>query len=758
MEKLQDHSLQDSHDSDCCISESLSSKDSLEDEDSNQSTSNLQCSCSSFFLDSERAHSEHKKQSDLCPTSASFSAMMRLDENLTQLRKLHEPQQEKQEDSEWTNNGMAVSEASWGFTSVEKTPKIENHPTPHNNDLSSLCKLPKEDLDYSEVKLLQKNHNDNILLTNRVVLGNPDESPYSKQEALLNLKEQRIHDNSQLQCPSSTNIPFPSKKDNGKDLLFENPPKNNTANNFSNNRILLPTKKENYISSQKNPWASINNFNIVSDSECKSEKAINAVSLSKIQSEPHKCPEEEKPGLPVSVATSHSVCKVKFMKGILKKQSKYMPGDASCMHGSDHLIFAKHIALALRDSVELTKAKTKDLEVNNTVKKKLRWFDEVHTGKDHQPSLTTESRSPKPGPNMTPAASSGYHFTKEAWADVGVQVNLPQEQADGVKVAHSSAKTSGPKAPQRARSARTGGGPVSSRTRKGTVIRPQSATEVNQIAKAQGKLMMPRPPPRTEPVEEKTLHINKTLYGVNHVGINYKQALVMEEALPKNNSVRIFSPKTHDVMTADSAVVYTALPRSYTCLLSEDNTKGTPISGRQEFHHNSGRGSMFREKGLCLDVTPTDEEISQLWHGVRSALNTKDDQNAPKSQALESRQASQKPSAAQSRQPPASANRRLLQSSQPAKQKTELLRTCSSTRNTTLNEGFETAAQLQLAEGLWRESQIVGAMEIAQTRTEPQHRQQQEITTISLEEKKILLSLEKLNHQLYCKLSPLSLI
>ncbi|XP_037533818.1 centrosomal protein of 126 kDa [Nematolebias whitei] len=745
IETLHNHNLQGSHDSDS--SESLSSKDSLEDEDSNQSTSDLQCSRSLFSPDSEKTHAALQKQSELCPTSASFSAMVLLDENLALLRKLHEPQQETQEDSKWVNNGTVDAEALWDFTSIAKIPKTENHATPNNN-LLALCKLPKEDPDYSEVKSLQTNHNDSVLMKNRVVLGNPDESPCSRQEALLDLRERRIHDDSHLKYPSSTDASFPSKNGSSKDILFETPLKNNMADIFTNNRTLLPTKKENFTSSRINSCASINNLNKVSNSESKTEKAINGVflpnaSLSKIQSETHKCPEEDEKSFPVSGATPHSVCKVKLVKGILKKQSKNMPGDTCCMHDSDRLIFASHVALALRDSVELTRAKSKDQEVN-TVKKKLRWFDEVFTGKDHQPSLTKESRSPKPGPSMTPAASTGYHFTKEAWADVGVQVNLPQERADGVKAAHSSAKNSGSKIPQRARPSRPGGGPVCLRTRKGTAIRPQSATEVSQIAKAQGKIMAPRPPPRTEPVEEKTQHVNKTPYGMKHVGSSYKQALVIEEDLPKNHSVRIVSPKTRDVISTDRTVVYTALPRSRTCFLSGGNTKGTPISGHRDFHQNSGRGLLFREKGFCLDVTPTDEEISQLWHGVRSALNTKEDESSLERQAVEKRD--------QSRQPPGSANRRLLQTSQHIKQNFELLRTCSSTHNTALNEGFESAAQIQLAEGLWKENQTGGPMEIAQTLrpvTEQQRRQQQEITTISLEEKKILLSLEKLNHQLH---------
>lgn len=72
--------------------------------------------------------------------------------------------------------------------------------------------------------------------------------------------------------------------------------------------------------------------------------------------------------------------------------------------------------------------------------------------------------------------------------------------------------------------------------------------------------------------------------------------------------------------------------------------------------------------------------------------------------------------------------------------------------------GLESAAQLHLAEahaeGRLEERDIVAAMETAQTQrpgTVQQRSQQQGLTTISLEEQKILLSLDRLNRQLFCK-------
>ncbi|KAE8295009.1 Centrosomal protein of 126 kDa [Larimichthys crocea] len=796
-EKQQDHSPQTSQLSDCRNSESLSSKDSLDDEDPDHNTKNRQCSYSSFFRDSEKSHPDLRKLHYLYPTSdlTSFSAMMRLGDNLSQSRKLHEPKQEKHDDSEGPNNETHASKTSWGFTSVEQTPQTETQPALHNCNLLTLCEIISGDPEHFEVNSPQNSPNDNTVIKNGVSPSNTALQPSCpKQEALLDLRQQRVYDDKQLKHPSATEILLHAKNGNSKDVLYGAPPKPNivlndsTTDNASQEGTLQQTGKEIHsLSSQKEPSASINNLNKVFNSETKTEKPINTALLSNIHSDAFKClkcPEEEVQKLPVSVGTSHSVCEVRFIKGILKKQSKYMAGDTTRLYGSGHLIFAKQVALAIRDSVELTRAKTKDVEVN-TVKKKLRWFDEVHVEKedkkqdimkqmkskafslcqsnnnleDHQLSLTTVSGASKPGPSMTPTASTGYHFTKQAWADVGVQVALPQEQADEVKVPCSSTRTGGPKVPRRERSTRAGAGTVSSRARKGTVIRPQSATEVSQIAKTQGKIIVPHPPPRMESVEEKTPDNAKTPYGMDHASVICKQAPAAEQALHMNNSEGFLSPYTHHVIRTDSTVMYTPLPPSYTCPVSEGNTKGTPSSGHQETQGCSQRrGMVYREKGLCLDCTPTDEEISQLWHGVRSALATKDEKNKLKRQALESGRGVRKPCVEQSKQSPGSGNRRVPQPSQPTKQTAEAVRPFSSPYEMAFpGGGFESAAQLHLAEGhaegLLEERDIVAVMETVQTQRSgsvQRRSQQQGLTTISLEEQKILLSLDRLNHQLFC--------
>uniref|UniRef100_A0A3Q3M6D9 Centrosomal protein 126 n=1 Tax=Mastacembelus armatus TaxID=205130 RepID=A0A3Q3M6D9_9TELE len=788
--KQQEYSPQDSQQSDC-NSESLSSKDSLENEDPNHSTKHLQCSYSSFMFDSEKSHPDLRNQHDLYPASdLTHSAMMLLGENFGQSRKLHKPKEKIEEDSEGLDNKMKVSESSWGLP-FEQTPEIETQPALHNSRLLSICEIIGADPEHFDINSPENSLNDNIFVTNRVTPSNTAlDSLCPKQKDLLDLGQQRVHDDRPLKRPSATEILLPAKNGNSNDILFGAPPKpniflsNSTTYNASQEETLKLTGKKSYLSSQKEPSAFINNLNKISNPEPTTEKPINTAllqntCLSNIQSDTPKClqcPEEEVQKSPVSVGTPHSVCQVRFIKGILKKQSKNMSGDNTYVYGAGHLIFSKQVALEIRDSVELTQAKTKNMEGNNPIKKKLRWFDEVHVdkedkeqdimkqskgkssnlsqsknnSKDHQPSVTTVSGVSKPGPIMTSAASTGYHFTKQAWTDVGVQVSLPLEEAEEVKVPRSSTRTGGPKIPRRECSARVGAGPVSMRTRKGTVIRPQSATEVNQIAKTQGKIMVPRPPPRMESVEEKMAYITKTPYGMDHASVNYKQAQALEH---KDNSEGLFSPYTHHIIRTDNIVMYTPLPPSYAGPILEGNTKGMPSSGCQETHGCSRRrGMVFNEKGLCLDCTPTDEEISQIWHGVRSALASKDGKAMLRRQALENGRVVRKAFVEPRRQTPGSGSRKLPQPSQPTKQNTEPVRPISNLA--ILDGGLASAAHLHLAkvnaEGLLEESDIV-TTQTQSLGTVQQRSQQQGLTTISMEEQKILLSLDRLNHQLHCE-------
>ncbi|XP_064881023.1 centrosomal protein of 126 kDa [Oncorhynchus nerka] len=407
----------------------------------------------------------------------------------------------------------------------------------------------------------------------------------------------------------------------------------------------------------------------------------------------------------VSTATDHKGTEVRCIKGILKKRSKYgVSGGNACsgMYNARHLIFAKQFTMSIRDSVELTRRKGKDAD--KMIKKKIRWFDEVNLEEEEEEMqrspITNKCVSEYPLPphkhsassdhqqgqgqtvaTNTPLASTGYHFTKQAWADVRVQESRLQGhqgiqergqeaketrvEAREVKVQRGSrGRTVCPRVPRRVRSARAGMDPVSSRSRKGTVIRPQSATEASSHVAwvTHGKVMVPRPPPRTETMEPKThtretdavvSYTTKTPYNMDHSNdttktpykmdpTNHttktpykmdptndttktpymdqsnsaatKAGIPVDEALCNNNTLDNLAPsqnRTH-VIRADSSVI-------------SNPSKATPMSGQQDAQGEAARwGLLYHENGLCLDRTPTDEEISQLWHGVRSALATKD--------------------------------------------------------------------------------------------------------------------------------------
>lgn len=323
---------------------------------------------------------------------------------------------------------------------------------------------------------------------------------------------------------------------------------------------------------QEDSTAPLNNLNKVLNAES-IRRPVVPPSLQQMGISSRKPPEDEVEEVEAEevqkTAAPHSSRKVKFLKGILKKPSKFMSEDVACSCRLSRSLFTKEVASAIKDSLDLTRVKMS--ESGGGVKKKLRWLDEVQIERDnqelrrqmgdvmsagdHQPS-----QAPVPGgPRPAQRASVGYQFTKLAWADVGVQVSLHQEQQE-----QQHQQQQPPRPPRREH--------VSLMARKGAVIRPQSTAELSQITqKTQGRFMAPRPPPRP--------YAGRTPYGADYAGASGRQA---DEAVD--------GPRCHPAAEGGA------------------NTKGGPQA----------------EGGLCLNTTPTDEEISQLWHGVRSALNSTD--------------------------------------------------------------------------------------------------------------------------------------
>uniref|UniRef100_W5MEH3 Centrosomal protein 126 n=1 Tax=Lepisosteus oculatus TaxID=7918 RepID=W5MEH3_LEPOC len=325
---------------------------------------------------------------------------------------------------------------------------------------------------------------------------------------------------------------------------------------------------------------------------------------------------------------------INVVKGILKKESKYASGHASSALSSSSVHFTKQVAKSIRDSVELTKLKDKDLD-NSKTKKKLRWFDEIglnesdeqSTVKNNIKDISTErqesqfrvSATPSaPGASKTaqttqvttPLVSTGYHFTKQAWADSEHQDSKLQEQGMKSQLANACQRKGRPRVPRRVRSAKARLGTAPSKTRRGTIIRPQSASEANHVLKSQGKMIKPSPPPR--PIFPQ----------------GSKGSMPVEQASYKDIPDGCALPQGSSFTTA--SVTFTPFPPSYTLSSCETVTKATYtvnsiLGGDRQEALTTRRGPIYGENGLRLDHTPTDEEILQLWHGVRSALATKDD-------------------------------------------------------------------------------------------------------------------------------------
>lgn len=323
---------------------------------------------------------------------------------------------------------------------------------------------------------------------------------------------------------------------------------------------------------QEESAAPLNNLNKVLNSELVRRPVVTPLlqqaGVSSLKPPEDEEEEEDEEVQKTPAAAPHSSRKVKFLKGILKKPSKFMSEDVACSCRLGRSLFAKEVASAIKDSLDLTRVKMSESGSGGGAKKKLRWLDEVQMERDNQElrrqmgdvmSAGDQLPNQAPvsgGPRQAQRASAGYHFTKLAWADVGVQVSLQQEQQrpDEIRV---------PRPPRREH--------VSVLARKGAVIRPQSTAELSQIGqKTQGKFMAPRPPPRP--------YGGRTPYGTDRAA-NGKQA---DEAVD--------GPRCHPA----------------------------PEGGAKP------RGACQAEGGLCLNTTPTDEEISQLWHGVRSALSSTD--------------------------------------------------------------------------------------------------------------------------------------
>ncbi|XP_048389248.1 centrosomal protein of 126 kDa isoform X2 [Stegostoma tigrinum] len=244
---------------------------------------------------------------------------------------------------------------------------------------------------------------------------------------------------------------------------------------------------------------------------------------------------------------------------------------------------------------------------------------------------------------ITPAVPPQYHLTKQAWAatetrnidqKITVKNTIIKPEKPMVRKGHS-------KVIKRAHSAKvyfcTRGN-----CRKGTIIRPQSASEA---MKSQGKILIPHPPSRLA-IDSK--HCQRTKGNFNSSCQSQMQpANVIDNSSTKS---REFIPDIHYTSSKDNAdktavsglwpqkkfsnntsVAITTFPSSYLVSPFETVPKATysvnttkSVLQQGDVNNGTKQDSKCGGDRLRLDSTPTDEEIALLWHGVRSALARKD--------------------------------------------------------------------------------------------------------------------------------------
>ncbi|XP_060779386.1 centrosomal protein of 126 kDa [Neoarius graeffei] len=346
---------------------------------------------------------------------------------------------------------------------------------------------------------------------------------------------------------------------------------------------------------------------------------------------------------------------VQFMKGILKKKLKCIRnGDAKLNYTPGHFTFSKQMAMTIQDSLELSRSKFRDLEINKCIQKKLRWFDEMNSDRGENKEMVTKELSkqaetenrltqPPQQPlvdqkqgsfhswymntpsgttknNKTSSSPADSNSTKQAWPDVGPQKGKQHEPTGESRMKKAVSCTTELWVPQQVHSAGTGSVTISSQARRGTTMRPQSSNQVQHMLRTQGKILVPRPPPRSELTGgnsgQPVIYITKT--GNNDECSQGKTCLAVEQVLYKDNPEGQPVLQRH-LLKTDEGTILAPVPPSYACMY-ETMSKGI-ITFCQPDGQVDSCSNGFR-KGF-LDRTPTDDEISLLWHGVRSALVNK---------------------------------------------------------------------------------------------------------------------------------------
>ncbi|XP_053526349.1 centrosomal protein of 126 kDa isoform X2 [Artibeus jamaicensis] len=379
----------------------------------------------------------------------------------------------------------------------------------------------------------------------------------------------------------------------------------------------------------------------------------------------------------------HERSSVRFLKSILKKESKYEHDYFEALVINQSFKLGNEKAEAIRDSIELTKEKGKSAEVPKTIKK-LRWFDEAgDTGKNAKdnhllknkveisqqwsqplhiqtdqgtasnilsvPSCTVNSADTKKpmddsvsenvavlGGSGTSHASwncyvsSDFNIAKQAWSA------SEKEESKSPTIRSSNSKTQKANLQrEKAKVIRTKSAKVQSGfvypNRKGTVIRTQSASKANTFLQAQGKLIAPHPPKSPSNIRsDKNIQVSQchsempenSQNVITNSYFNSKHMLPTEYKLNQWNKESSL-PLSH--VYSDSVTVVPSLP--YCSSECHTVAKINDSNSTEIFAHQDGtlyctqRCPVYEESHHSVAFGPIKEESLPSWKRQHNILS-----------------------------------------------------------------------------------------------------------------------------------------
>ncbi|XP_040487231.1 centrosomal protein of 126 kDa [Ursus americanus] len=371
---------------------------------------------------------------------------------------------------------------------------------------------------------------------------------------------------------------------------------------------------------------------------------------------------------------------VRFLKGILKKESKYEHNCFKALVINHSFKLGNQKAAAIRDSIELTKEK--GTEIPKTIKK-LRWFDETgdtdknaadgHSLKNRielcqqwsQPfHIQTKSGAaskvirvpacavgpadgtqPKEGSVSEKVAAlgepatdharlncfmpSGYNVAKQAWPPSKKEGTQAPVHGGGSKAQKANPQRGGARVIRRTRSAQVQSAFVCAH-RKGTGLRPQSASKATRLSQAQGRLIVPHPPPQSP----SKIRSGKSMQASqcqpvtleNSQNVVTRNYFPSKHVLPKEHRFNHWNQESSSPPTdacSDSVTMMPSLP----CCSSECQTlakvngsDGTQVVVLQDGTSHSAHRCPVEESHPSVTLRTAREDSVPLWKRQKDIL------------------------------------------------------------------------------------------------------------------------------------------